>query len=147
MRRILTAVLMVFFYCGISFAAGSSVTKVTDESVAEPYGMKWAFVADDTTAAFPTLTVNANIGPGWIESICVEFDGTTPPDAAVVTLTNAQGVDVLVSNSLTASGCVNAGNAATAVHESIIPVAGGYSITVTTNTTNEAELNLIVNGL
>lgn len=147
MQRILTAVLLVFLSCGISLAAGSSVTKVTDEGIAEPYGMKWAFVADDTTAAFPTLTVNPNIGPGWIESICVEFDGTTPPDAVVVTLTNAQGVAVLVSNSLTASGCVNAGNAATVVHESIIPVAGGFTIGLTTNTTNSAELNLVVNGL
>jgi len=147
MQRILTAVLLVFLSCGISLAAGSSVTKVTDEGVAAPYGMKWAFVADHTAATFPTLTVGAKVSPGWIESICIDFDGTTPPDAIVMTLTNAQGVAVLVSNSLTASGCVNSGNAATAVHESLIPVAGGFSIALTTNTTVDAALNLVVNGL
>lgn len=147
MQRILTAVLLVFLSCGISLAAGSSVTKVTDEGVGEPFGMKWAFVADSATGAFPTLTVGAKVSPGWIESVCVDFDGTTPPNAVVVTVTNAQGVAILVSNSLTASGCVTSGNAATAVHESIVPVAGGFTVGLSTNTTNSAQLNLVVNGL
>jgi hypothetical protein len=147
MRRILTAVLLVFFYCGVSYAAGSSVTKVTDESVADPFGMKWAYVGDSSTGAFPSLTVSANVAPGWIESVCVDFDNTTPPSAVVITVTNNQGVAVLVSDSLTASGCVNAETATTKVHPSLVPVAGGFTIALTTNSTNSAKLNLVVNGV
>ena len=136
---VLAVVAAVALFAGQAFAAGSGVVRYSDRDRDQPYGMVWEFTADDATAAVPTLTVPSLTG--YISAIDVEFDGTPPPDSVTLAITSANNTPILTSAALTAAGRVTTTGGAQ------IPVAGGFKIAVTTNTTNSAKFKLIVYGL
>lgn len=146
MSRFLITMFLFFAMAVSANAAGQDTEQLTPQSVAPPFGVTWHLTADDTTTAFDTITVDDSYGLNWLESVCVSFPYTTDPDALVVTVKNAQGVEVLVSGSLSSGDCLSAETAATKKHPTLVPVAGGFTIELTTNTTASAELNLTVNG-
>lgn len=145
MKRILLAVVFMFV-SSMAFAAGQDTERLTDRSVVPPFGVTWHLTADSATAALDTITVDSTYGFSWLESVCVYFPYTTDPDALVVTVKNGQGIAVLTSASLSSGDCLSSETASVKKHQSLVPVAGGFTIELSTNTTNSAELNIVANG-
>jgi len=97
------------------------------------FGLVKSFVADHTDASVPADEEIPYV-TGLLAGVDVVF-GTPAPDAVVVTLKTIDGITLHTSGSLTASGRVEIIPA--------VPVCGGLKISVTTNTTIDAEGDVI----
>jgi len=121
------------------FAAGSWATLANRDGYLEgafnkPIGIAREFTADASAATIPAYAIGSL--SGFITAIDVEFDAVAPPNSATVTVSTANGIAVISGSALTASGRITL--------SSPVPVAGGFIITVTGNTTNSAKAKVVV---
>ena len=96
-------------------------------------GLVKSFIADHSDGSVPADEEIPYV-TGLLAGVDVVF-GTPAPDAVVITLKTIDGITLHTSASLTASGRVEIIPA--------IPVCGGLKISVTTNTTIDAEGDVI----
>jgi hypothetical protein len=137
-RIVFLTMAMVLLTTGQAFAVGSWTAYSTREgylqgSFNKPVGLVREFTADASAATIPDLTIDDL--SGHLVAIDVEFDGTTAPNALVVTVKSATGTTLLTSASLTASGRVTV--------TSPIPFADGLLVSFSTNTTNSAKAKVV----
>ena len=96
-------------------------------------GVSKTFTADASAATVPVGYVKDVAG--LLAGLDVEFDGTATPDSVTVVVKTTNGITLLTSSALTASGRVEC--------TPMIPFAGGLSYTVTTNTVNSAKATVV----
>lgn len=95
-------------------------------------GLSAEFTADDADASIPDLDLT-DYPIAFITDIGVKFDGTTPPDACAITIKDVDGLTIHPNDtiSLTASGRYVINDRPSCI--------GGVTLSVASNTTNEAK--------
>lgn len=98
------------------------------------HGLEKEFTADAADGSIPVATIDDV--SGWLCGVDIVFDGTTAPNALVLNVQTADGVQIAVTSApLTASGRLAV--------EPPVPFADGLKLVPTGNTTNSAKAKII----
>jgi len=112
-------------------AASGSISGLADSSVC---GISWEATADASAATFVSQTIpRATVSGGFLSSISAKFDGTPPPSALTVTVSDRLGI-VKATSSFAASG--------TDVISPAVPFVGPLTVALSGNSTNSAKVTV-----